>query len=57
MIRSFMDCARMYMSNKKGQGMVEYVLIIVVIALVVVLAMPTLTTAIATAFANIAAEM
>jgi pilus assembly protein Flp/PilA len=57
MITNFMMYLSSMVENKKGQGMVEYVLIIVVIALVVVLAMPTLTTAIATAFTNIAADL
>ncbi len=46
-----------YLKSQKGQGMVEYVLIITVIALVVVAAMPTLTAAISSAFGNAAGKM
>jgi Flp pilus assembly pilin Flp len=57
MIRNFMDCTRMYMSNKKGQGMVEYILIIVLVALGLLIAIPGLTAAISTAFGEAAAAL
>jgi Flp pilus assembly pilin Flp len=43
--------------DESGQGMVEYVLIIVGVALVVMLTFPTLTDAISGAFENIAGNM
>jgi Flp pilus assembly pilin Flp len=43
--------------REEGQDLVEYALLIVVIALVVVLAMPTLTDAISAAYDNIAAAL
>lgn len=57
MISYLMSLARMYMKDEKGQGMVEYILIIVFVALVVVLAFPTLTNAISAAFTNAAGKI
>ena len=45
------------MQEEEGQGLVEYVLIIALIALVVALAMPTLTNAISSLFVRIAAAL
>ncbi len=43
--------------NSKGQGMVEYVLIILVIALGVVIAMPALANAVSSSFSNVASAV
>ena len=46
-----------FIKDEDGQGMVEYALIIAVIALVVVLAMPAVTDAISDLFDRIAAAL
>jgi Flp pilus assembly pilin Flp len=43
--------------DEKGQTMVEYVLMIVLVALVVALAVPTVTNGIKAAFNNIAGQL
>jgi pilus assembly protein Flp/PilA len=45
------------LSNEKGQGMVEYVLIIALIAIVVIAFFPALTDAIGRAFDAITAKL
>ncbi|HKL42547.1 MAG TPA: Flp family type IVb pilin [Clostridia bacterium] len=42
------------LNNEEGQGMVEYILIIALIALVVILVFPAVSTAISDAFQSIA---
>lgn len=45
------------LKDEKGQTMVEYALLLVLIALVVALAIPTVTNAISTAYDNIATAL
>jgi Flp pilus assembly pilin Flp len=52
-----LEMAKVVLQNRKGQGLVEYTLIIAAIAIAVIGSMDGVATAISTAFGNIATAL